>query len=159
VECFVGFQIHRNRRQRTLRIHQTLYITKLLERLRMDQANPTKLPIPAGTVLKDTGEEPLNPNDTTVYQQIVGSAIYLANNTRPDIAYAVGQLACYMSKPAQSHLQLAKMLLRYLKGTVGVGITYSNHREEGRTTHTIYSDSTWGTVGMQKGFCHIGSSR
>ena len=66
VECFVGFQIHRNRRQRTLRIHQTHYITKLLERLRMDQANPTKLPIPAGTVLKDTGEEPLNPNDTTV---------------------------------------------------------------------------------------------
>ncbi len=52
VDTFVGFQIRRNRQRRSLHIHQTLYTTKLLDRLSMSNANPTYLPIPAGTVLK-----------------------------------------------------------------------------------------------------------
>ena len=51
------------------------------------KSNPTKLPIPAGTVLKaDTDDELLEDDDIIVYQQIVGSVIYLVNSTRPDIS-------------------------------------------------------------------------
>jgi hypothetical protein len=118
----------------------------------MDKVNSVKLPIHTGTVLKDTEEEPLNSNDTIIYQQIVGSIIYLANNIRPNIAYAIGQLICYISKLVQSHLKLAKILLRYLKGTIGVGITYLNHYEEGHTAHIIYSKYTLGTEGNKQLF-------
>ena len=102
VDTFVGFQIVRNRKERTLTIHQSFYTTKLLERLGMDKSNPVALPIPTGTVLK-SDDNLLEGDDIIVYQQIVGSTIFLANNTRLDISYTVGQLARFMSKPATIH--------------------------------------------------------
>ena len=67
VDTFVGFQIERDRKERTLKIHQTLYTTMLLERLGMDKSNPVALPIPAGTVLKSTNDNLLEGDDITVY--------------------------------------------------------------------------------------------
>ena len=55
---------------------------------------------------------------------IVGSLMYLAITTRPDIAYAAGVLARFNSNPGPSHWQAAKHVLRYLKGTMGYKITY-----------------------------------
>jgi len=69
----------------------------------MDKSNPVALPIPTRTVLKSTDDDLLEGDDIIVYQQIVGSTIFLANNTRPDISYTVGQLARFMSKPATIH--------------------------------------------------------
>lgn len=143
-ELFVGFQISRERSNRTLKLHQTFYTTKLLERMHMHKANPTSLPIPAGTVLK-TDTALLRNDDITVYQQIVGSAIYLANCTRPDISYAVGQLARFMAKPGISHYRLCKHLLRYLNGTRTTGILYSRLHNTPPNSYDIYTDATWGT--------------
>jgi hypothetical protein len=102
VDTFVGFQIVQNRKERTLKIHQTLYTTKLLKRLGMDKSNPVALPIPASIVLKSDNDL-LEGDDITVYRQIVGSTIFLVNNTCPDIAYTVGQLARFMSKLGKIH--------------------------------------------------------
>jgi hypothetical protein len=148
VDCFVGFEITRNRRNRTLTITQSTFIRKLLERTKMTNANSTSLPIPAGTVLKSVDEDDeslLEGDEITVYRQIVGSVLYLSNNTRPDTSYAVGQLARFMSKPAAIHLQMCKQLLRYLAGMIEVGITYSSRRNELPLSYCIYTDSTWGT--------------
>jgi hypothetical protein len=101
----------------------------LLERLRMDKSNPVALLIPAGTVLK-SDDDLLKGDDTTVYQQIVGLTIYLANNIRLDIAYTVGQLARFMLRPAKIHYLYSKLLLQYLNSTRDVGITYLNQRGE-----------------------------
>jgi hypothetical protein len=65
-------------------------------------------------------------SQATVYRQIVGSTIYLANCTRPDISYVVGQLARFMAIPEQTYYRLSKQLLRYLSGTRETGITYSD---------------------------------
>ena len=154
-EVFVGFQIDRDRANRTIKLHQTIYTKKLLERLKMDNCNPIKLLIPAGTVLKPDTENPLEHDDTTVYRQIVGSTIYLANCTRPDISYAVGQLARFIAIPAESHYRLSKQLLRYLNGSRTTGITYSNRPiylplcklklTSLPTSYSIFTDATWGT--------------
>jgi hypothetical protein len=121
----------------------------------MNNCNPTRLPIPAGTVLQPDTEEPLDHNEATVYRQIVGSTIYLANCTRPDISYAVGQLARFMATPGQSHYRLSKQLLRYLNGTRETGITYSDRPihlplckiklTSLPASYTIFTDATWGT--------------
>jgi hypothetical protein len=92
----------------------------------MNNCNLTRLSIPAGTVLQPDTEEPLDYNKATVYRQIVGSTIYLANYTRPDISYVVGQLARFMAIPGQSYYRLSKQLLRYLNSTHKTGITYSD---------------------------------
>jgi hypothetical protein len=59
-------------------------------------ANSTSLPILAEIVLKSVNEDDkslLEGDEITIYRQIVGSVLYLLNNTRPDMLYAIGQLA------------------------------------------------------------------
>jgi len=89
-EVFIGFQIKRDRTNRTLKLHQTIYTKKLLKRLKIDNCNPAKLLIPAGTVLKPDIKSLLKYNNATVYRQIISSIIYLLNCTRPNTSYAVG---------------------------------------------------------------------
>ena len=52
------------------------------------------------------------------YAQAVGSLMYLAISTRPDIAYAVGVLSRYSNNPGPNHWLAVKHLMRYLKGTM-----------------------------------------
>lgn len=54
---------------------------------------------------------------------IFGSLRYLTS-TRPDIAFGVGLVSRYMKTPSQVHLQAAKRILRYIKGTQSHGILY-----------------------------------
>jgi histone deacetylase 1/2 len=152
---YVGFQIERDRQNRTLRIHQTAYTTRLLEKLGMANSNPRDLPVPAGTVLRSTAQdldkyEELDEDQAAIYRTIVGATIYLSNITRPDIAYATGQLARMMAKPNTNHLSMAKGLLRYLKGTATTGITYQPMEQ--REDYKIWSDATWGTEDDRKSF-------
>jgi hypothetical protein len=150
---FVGLQIERNRVDKTIRIHQTLYTRKMIEKFGMDKANGVKLPAKAGTVLRKLTEEEkleiVTPDEIQLYQQIVGSMIYLANLTRPDISYIVGQLARHMAAPTTEYLQFTKPLLRYCKETMKLGIEYG-----GGDGHNfdVYTDSTWGTEDDRKSF-------
>ena len=52
--------------------------------------------------------------------------MYLANYTRPDIAFAVNLLARYSSAPTRRHWNGIKHILRYLRGTTDLGLLYSN---------------------------------
>ncbi|KAI0999467.1 hypothetical protein K3495_g8730 [Podosphaera aphanis] len=141
-KLFVGFEIDRDRLKRSIIIRQTIYIRKLLERMGMSKCNSNDLPIPAGTVLKESEESDLLKKDETgLYRQIIGSVIYLANNTRPDIAYAVGQLARFMLKPGTIHLKMTKHLLRYLQGTQDLGIQFRGQDRQ-TTQYSAWTDAT-----------------
>ena len=50
--------------------------------------------------------------------------MYLAYKTRPDIAFMVGQLTKYNANPRKSHLQVAKKVVRYLKGIMQMGLVF-----------------------------------
>jgi hypothetical protein len=56
------------------------------------------------------------------YLEIIGCILY-ATQTRPDVAYGVNTLAQYGSNPGKKHMQAAKHLLRYLRGTSNFGLT------------------------------------
>ncbi|CAI7757818.1 unnamed protein product [Closterium sp. NIES-54] len=62
-----------------------------------------------------------------LYQSIVGSLMYASTTTQPQIAYAMSQLSKVVSCPKAFHLQVAKRVLRYLKGCVKLGIFYPTH--------------------------------
>ena len=51
-----------------------------------------------------------------MYQSIVGSLLYVAIATQPDITQAVGVVSKFNSKQSQTHLSAAKRILHYLKG-------------------------------------------
>ncbi len=64
--------------------------------------------------------------DASLYNQAIGSLMYLAVGTRPDIAFAVSRLAQYVEHPSHSLWVSFKRVLRYLRGTKDVGIKYSS---------------------------------
>ena len=66
--------------------------------------------------------------------------MYLSISTRPDISYAVDNLAKFSSKPTNIYRMALKHVLRYLKGTMNYGISYK--REESNNC-VGFSDTDW----------------
>jgi hypothetical protein len=85
--------------------------------------------------------------DTTLYpySAVIGSLLYLSVCTRPDLAQAVGSLARYMARPGIKHWQAVKGVLRYLSGTIGLGLKW--HPEDDRSGDLVgYVDSKHGAT-------------
>jgi hypothetical protein len=122
-KMFVGIEIDRNRKERTLKISQRRMALDLVAKYGLEEGRSRTVPLaPSIKLSKDEA----NPLDTTKYgySELVGSLLYLTVCTRPDIAQAVGALTRYMSKPAESHWQAIKGVLRYVAGTASFGIVY-----------------------------------
>jgi hypothetical protein len=100
-------------------------------------------PMSPGTVLCHEGE-PL-PEDNA-YAAIVGSLLYLAVKTRPDIAHAVGVLARFMSCPRVPHLKTAINVLRYVARDPGAGIKFCGCTGKKKPVFAVaaYSDADFG---------------
>ena len=121
-------------------IHQKKYARDILKRFNMNNSKPVTTPIDTGTkLIKEGVEEPV---DATLFKQIVGSLRYLCH-TRPDITYGVGLISRFMEKPMTSHLVAAKRILRYVKGTEGLGILYRTGIDTPDAELYGYSDSDW----------------
>jgi len=75
-----------------------------------------------------------------VYRSMIGGLLYLTAS-RPDIMFSVCLCARFQSKPKESHLLAVKRILRYLKGTVDLGIWYSN---ESSFVLNAYCDADYG---------------
>ena len=77
--------------------------------------------------------------DQLRYYQIIGSLMYLASATRPDIVFAVSKLSRFVSKPGDVHWHAIERVMRYLKGTVNYRLHYTGYPSvlEG------YSDANW----------------
>jgi transposase InsO family protein len=134
-----GTEIARNRTCKTTTLTQRVYVAKVLERFGMIRSNPSPTPLdPKVKLVK--AEETASDELRTHYQSVIGSLMFAALGTRPDIAFAVQHLSQFSSNPDNSHLTAAKRVLRYLNGTRNLGITYS---DTGDIKLTGYSDADW----------------
>jgi hypothetical protein len=79
--------------------------------------------------------------DVTQYKQMVGSLMYLSV-TRPDLMFGIGLISRYMEKPTTLHMQAIKRILRYVKGSVNLGIHYKR-KAAGDERLMAYSDSDY----------------
>ena len=140
VHQLVGLEVTRDRDAGTLTIHQTSYIDRILARFGMTDCNPVTTPLDPNEQLRIHD----GPEDTQLrmqYQAIVGSLMYAALGSRPDIAHAVQQLSQFSSNPSPAHSTAAKRVLRYLKGTRTLGIIYYNNNTPPEPIG--YSDADW----------------
>ncbi|XP_063828471.1 uncharacterized protein LOC135077861 [Ostrinia nubilalis] len=81
----------------------------------MTDAIPVSTPMESGTklVLPDINEE----KPELPYQQLIGSLMYIAIGTRPDIAHTVSVLSQFNAHYGEVHWRAAKRVLRYLKAS------------------------------------------
>ena len=106
-------------------LSQQTQIEKLLYRHDMVDCNGRDVPIPSTFRLPEALDNvPLNAHQKQIFQSLVGSFLYIARNTRPDIGHATWILACAMSQPTEPCLKAAFHLLRYLKQTKQLKLTY-----------------------------------
>ena len=59
----------------------------------------------------------------------IGGLMYLANCTRPDIAFATNLLARYNSSPTRRHWTGIKHIFCYLQGTIDLGLFYPRNSD------------------------------
>ena len=103
----------------------------------MDNAHSLSTPMVVRPL--DTNKHPFRPKkddemilDPKVpYLSAIGALLYLAQCTRPDIAFPVNLLARYSSAPMRRHWNGIKHILRYLRGTTDMGLFYSNEPSNG----------------------------
>jgi len=140
----VGFEIERNRERRTIKLHQSSYIAKIVEKFRMDDAKTSTVPVnPSVKLSKEMcpiNDEEKEEMRCKPYDEVLGSLQFAANMTRPDIAFGVNLLSRFKENPGLQHWKAVKQIVRYLKGTIEQGIVY-NEDDESDETLTGYSDA------------------
>jgi hypothetical protein len=118
----IGLYIKHDEKSGTTMINQTPYIeTKLAE---FGLTHPAYRDTPAFEAT------PAKIHDSTLpYRNVIGSLLYAATGTRPDIAYDVSMLAQYSNKCSTQHLNAAHNVLRYQAKTKSTGICCESRGE------------------------------
>ncbi|KAG4063290.1 hypothetical protein PC123_g1910 [Phytophthora cactorum] len=106
----------------------------------MSECRPRKTPLDQGTILYSRNQDEDEAIDVP-YRQAVGALLYLARVTRPDIAFAVNQVAAHASNPSKIHWDSVKNILRYIEGTRHFGLIYK--RDESAVPVKLYTDADW----------------
>eukprot|EP00873_Tetraselmis_striata_P021410 jgi/Tetstr1/441674/TSEL_029899.t1 len=134
----LGMAVERHWDNATLKVHQAKYIDDMVHKFNLADAYAVSTPAEVGADVPGSNK-PLAAQ--MPYQALVGSLLYAMVATRPDIAQAVGKLCRVMAKPEERHWQAAKRVLRYLKGTKTLGLTFSGGKADG-LLHG-YCDADW----------------
>jgi len=136
---FLGMRITRNRKHKSIKLDQIDYAKKVVKRFGMTNAKPVRTPLPAGyTPEKNIANE--DPKLKNLYQQVIGSLLYLMLGTRPDISHAVILMSGFASNPTPLHLQKALHIVKYVNSTLDMCIHYQGKSQRG---FEAYSDSDW----------------
>ena len=142
----IGVKIHQE--DHLIEISQTHYIDTLLKEYGLQDANPVSTPMDLNIKLdalegkaSEDSEDQLLINHG--YANLIGSLMYLAITTQPDIAYLVNKLTQYMLAPKAKHWTAVKRIFRYLKGTRQYKLTYRGLLELLHNKINIYCDVNW----------------
>ncbi|GKA74697.1 retrovirus-related pol polyprotein from transposon TNT 1-94 [Tanacetum coccineum] len=118
---FLGLQISQS--HRGIFINQSKYASEIVKKYGLLTTDSVDTPL----VEKSKLDEDLQGKqvDATLYRGMIGSLMYLTSS-RPDLIHAVCLCARYQAKPTEKHLQAVKRIFQYLKGTINMGLWYSN---------------------------------
>ncbi|KAM1024520.1 hypothetical protein ACFX2C_037789 [Malus domestica] len=145
---FLGIEVKRS--SSGLFISQTKYILDLLAKAKMDGAKPCSTP------LSTTKLDHLSPllDNASEYRSLVGALQYLTW-TRPDLSFAVNLVCQFMHNPRLSHLQAVKRILRYLKGSLDLGLWFPKSSQV--PSIQAFSDADWAGCSLDRrstgGYC------
>ena len=113
---FLGMHVQR---RGGLLLSQRQYMLDILDRARMTECKPCSTPVDTNSKVAAAEGAPVS--DATDFRSLARALQYLTF-TRPDIAYAVQQVCLHMHDPREPHLAALKWILRYVQGTLHLGL-------------------------------------
>jgi hypothetical protein len=141
---FLGISVDRNRTDKSFTLTQTGLIDRIIAAAGMTDCRGNRTPATQKPLIKDSDGDPMD--ETWNYRSVVGMLLYLSNNSRPDIAFAVHQCARFSHAPRKSHATAIKTIVRYLSATRDKGMVM---RPTGNLKLDCYCDADfaglWGS--------------
>ena len=103
-----------------------------MEKFRLTNAKPVNTPMEPNVTYSNQ-QLPSTLNQVArmqgvPYSEGIGSVLWPAVVSRPDIAYAVGILSQFIKTPGQSHWEALKCVITYLKKTSGLPLVADQNR-------------------------------
>ena len=126
---FVGLFISRDRPNHSITISQPNYVASIINKFSVPSSSAkypmaedflTNMPVSSPSTL-------LSADLQTLFQEKVGSILYLALQTRPDLLYSTTQLSRRSNKCTLRDMAAADRLLRYIASTTSLGITFCSY--------------------------------
>ncbi|UYV82833.1 hypothetical protein LAZ67_22001002 [Cordylochernes scorpioides] len=136
---FLGIKIIQDKEG--ISLQQSHYVQQILQKYGMENCKEVPTPGSKETNLDNHIED--DNCDQHTYQEALGMLMFLAVNTRPDIAYITSKLSRYSRQPKQMHWTAIKRVMRYIRGTIDLGVKF----ERGKTgILKSYTDASWSTT-------------
>jgi hypothetical protein len=114
LQWFLGVEVIRNREQRKIQLLQAAYADKIS---RLVDRKDIRHDTPMAAIELKPREGLATPSEINKYQRKIGSLMFAAVTTRPDIAFATSRLARFLMNPGQEHHDAADRVLLYLQST------------------------------------------
>jgi hypothetical protein len=141
----LGIRIERDRPEGRLSLDQQAYIEEIVQRFGMADATPVATPADPSLRLDKSmapkTDEQSREMTRVPYKEAVGCLSFVAQTTRPDIAYAVNAVSQFSANPGRQHWEATKRIIRYLKGTASKRLQYTKDESTGLEG---YCDADWG---------------
>ena len=126
---YLGICITHDCTRRKLWLSQKSYCVDLLQTWNLSNCTTASMPMIAKPHLLDPTPHALpditDDNVKPLFQKLVGSLIYLAICTCPNISYATMTLGQYNANPSRTHLVAAKRILCDIVGTVDLALEFN----------------------------------
>ncbi len=144
----LGVKVLRDQHLHTIHLHQQGHIDGILCKFNMSNSKPAPTPMVHGLVLAQL-DSTLATCHALPYRQAIGSLLYLALASRPNITFTVSFLSCQMDTYNETHWAAIKHILHYLNRTWTFASKYScDHSTDTRHDPCVpvgYSDTDWGS--------------
>jgi len=132
VYWLLGVKIIRDHAAHTISLSQCSFINTILSHSLMADVKAYGSPMILGAIYTKK-DLPSSPKEATCmqhspYYQAIGSLMYLAIATHPDIAFAVSILSHFLNNPGDAHWEVVKHIFHYLKSTRDLQLTYGGER-------------------------------
>ena len=134
---FLGIEVKKHKDG--LHLSQEKYATDVVRKAGLQGCKPSFTPLSSSEKLSLTEGNLLSQEDSTKYRSLVGALQYLTL-TMPDISFAVNKVCQFLHAPTNVHFTAAKPIVRYVKGTLSIGLDFS---KSSSNLVSAFSDSDW----------------
>jgi Reverse transcriptase (RNA-dependent DNA polymerase) len=152
IHWLLNLKIKRDWQKKMITISQPAYIEKLLKKFNLEDVKTYVTPLDPAVKLSNyqcpTTERGKQAMSKIPYRQAIGSLMWAAVATQPDIAFSVSLLSQFLENPGGTHWNAVKHVFKYLKGTKHCKLTLGRNRDG----LVGYSDADWGSQNHRRSY-------